>query len=455
MRKILKNIAYLATFDGKGSEWTDAFVVVEGNRIEALGSGEIPSNWLDSSPQIIDCSGMLVIPGLVNTHHHLFQSLFRNVPGAQDARLFEWLIFLYEKWKFMDPEAIAISAKTGLLEMMKTGVTTSSDMFYLFPRGDSSLFDVYIEAARQTGMRFHPTRGSMSLGKKNGGLPPDSVVQSEDEILRASEEAIQKYHDASDLSMLRIALAPCSPFSVSPALMQQSLALAEKHNVLLHTHLAETKDEEAYCLERYGLRPVDFMDSLGWLNPRVWFAHCVWLTPQDISKFATAGVGVSHCPASNMRLGSGIAPIVEMLSHPSIRISLAVDGSASNDGGNMVQEARQALLLQRVAKGADCISARQVLRMATMGGAQVLRRETEIGSLEPGKAADIVAFDLNRIEFAGGLSDPLAALLFCDAPDSSMVMVNGEILRAEGEFLHQDIPGLVAQHNRISLSLAL
>ncbi|HDM70629.1 MAG TPA: 8-oxoguanine deaminase, partial [Thermotogales bacterium] len=331
------------------------------------------------------------------------------------------------------------------------GVTTTSDMLYLYPNGKNELFDSEIEAARRVGMRFHPTRGSMSLGRSKGGLPPDSVVQSEDEIIEESIRVIEKYHDPSKHSMIRIALAPCSPFSVSEELMVKTLELAEKYDVLLHTHLAETKDEEKYCLERFGLRPVDYMDKIGWLNERVWFAHLVWVNSSDIDKLSENDVGMAHCPVSNMRLGSGIAPVVKMKER--MRIGLAVDGSASNDTNNMISEIRTAMLLQRVKYGSNAMSPFEVLRMATMGGAKVLRMDDYIGSIEVGKSADFVGFNLDRLEFAGCLSNPLSALVMCDAKSVDLSVINGEIKIKDGEILDDEVEYFVREHNRISKRL--
>ncbi|HIP92749.1 MAG TPA: 8-oxoguanine deaminase, partial [Thermotoga sp.] len=334
MKLLLKNIDYLATFDKEKRKIEGAYIMIEDGVIKDVGSGDPPHD----AEEVLDCTGYLVIPGFVNTHHHMYQSLFRNVKEVQNAKLFDWLVFLYEKWKNIDKEAIYVSTAIAIYEMMQSGVTTTTDMLYLYPRGKNDLFDAEIESAIKTGVRFHPTRGSMSLSKKDGGLPPDTVVQSEEEIIEESVRVIEKYHDPKKFSMLRIALAPCSPFSVSKKLMIKTLEIAEKYDVLLHTHLAETKDEEEYCLEKFGKRPVDYMEELGWLNPKVWFAHLVWLTDKDIEKLSRNDVGMAHCPVSNMRLGSGIAPVYKMKGK--VRIGLAVDGSASNDTGNMLQEIR-------------------------------------------------------------------------------------------------------------------
>ncbi len=451
MKTLFKNIEYLATFDSNDRELTKANILVSDGKIERVDTLDI--HEADLECHVVDCAGKLVMPGMVNTHHHLFQSLFRNVKGAQNLKLFDWLVFLYERWKFLYPDAIYSAATVGIYEMMKTGVTTTSDMFYLYPENSDTFFDREMDAARRTGVRFHPCRGSMSLSRKDGGLPPDSVVQSEEKIKEECIRIVEKYHDSSRYSMSRVALAPCSPFSVTEKLMVDMLEMAEKYDLLIHTHLAETRDEDEFCIEKVGLKPVDYMDKLGWLNPRAWFAHCVYIDEAEIKRFSENRVGVSHCPNSNMRLGSGIAPIVEMLKYPNIRLSLAVDGSASNDSGNMMQEVRNALLLQRVLKGADAITPRQVLKMATMGGAEVLRMDDYIGSIEEGKSADFIAFDLNTLEFAGGLSDPLSALVLCDAKHVCFSVINGKMRIREGEIVDDEMEELIKIQNSISADL--
>ena len=445
MRKLFKNIDYLATFDVGKRKLTKAYILVEDNYIKEIGTGDYKGEY----DEVIDCSGCLVLPGFVNTHHHFYQTLFRNVRAVQSAKLFDWLIYLYEKWKNIDEEAVEISTKIAIYEMMKTGVTTTTDMFYLYPYNKSELFDVEIESAKETGIRFHPTRGSMSLSKKDGGLPPDSVVQKEDVIIEESIRVINKYHDNSKYSMLRIALAPCSPFSVTKELMIETVKIAEKYDVLLHTHLAETLDEEEFCLKNFGKRPVDYMEELGWLNPRVWFAHLVHLNDKDIEKLAKNDVGMAHCPVSNMRLGSGIAPVYKM--KDKIRIGLAVDGSASNDSNNFLQEIRIAMLLQRVKYGADALTPEEILDIATMGGAKVLRMDDYIGSIEVGKAADFIGIKLDKLEFAGCISeDPLASIVLCDAKQVDLSVINGEIKIKDGNFVDVDLQPLIEKQNRIS-----
>ena len=448
VRTLLAGFELVATMDPDGRELAGGYVLVEGNRIVDIGTD---AAGIDAD-EVVHGTGKLLLPGLVNTHHHLYQSLFRNVPGAAEAKLFDWLVFLYERWKRLDEEAMRVASTIACSELLLSGATTTTDHCYLYPRDGGNILAADIEGAQRAGIRFHPTRGSMSLSKKDGGLPPDSVVQSEDEILDDCRRMIERYHDPEPFAMLRIALAPCSPFSVTADLMRESVRLAEETGVLLHTHLAETHDEEAYCLRRTGLRPVDLMEELGWLRDDVWFAHLVVLNDSDIAKLSAAKVGMAHCPSSNMTLGSGIAPVTEMQGH-GVKIGIAVDGSASNDTSNMIREVRQAMLLQRVKYGADALSAREALRMATMGGAQVLHREGEIGSIEVGKAADLIAFDLNDIALAGAHADPLAAVVHCAADRVDFAMVNGDWRVRDGRLVDESILDLVPVHNRFSKEL--
>jgi 8-oxoguanine deaminase len=449
MKRLFKNISFLATFDSENSELEDAYIVIEDNLIKEIGKGKSKDKNFD---EVIDCKDYLILPGFVNTHHHLYQSLFRNVRGVQSAKLFDWLTFLYEKWKYIDYGASYISSVIANYEMILSGVTTTTDMLYLYPYNKNEVFDAEIEGAKRVGIRFHPTRGSMSLSKKDGGLPPDSVVQTEDEIIKESIRAIEKYHDPNKYSMLRVALAPCSPFSVTEELMKETVKLSKEYDVLIHTHVAETMDEEKFCLEKFGLRPVDYMEKLGWLNPRAWFAHLVWVNDSDIDKLEKNDVGMAHCPASNMRLGSGISPVFKMKNR-NIRIGIAVDGSASNDTNNMLQETRLAMLLQRVKYGADALTPRETLKMATVGGSKVLRMDDYVGSLEVGKAADFIGFDLKRLEFAGGLSDPVSAVLLCDAKHVDLSVINGVIKVRQGQILDEELPKLIEKHNLISRKL--
>jgi cytosine/adenosine deaminase-related metal-dependent hydrolase len=449
MKKLIKDIDVIATFNEKLEEIKNGWILINENIIEDLGSDKPPRI---GEGEIISGKGMLILPGFINTHHHFYQSLFRSVKEVQNAKLFDWLVFLYEKWKDIDEEAIYISSVVAMLELMKSGVTTTTDHLYLFPKNHPLLFDSEVNGARLTRVRFYGTRGSMSLSRKNGGLPPDSVVQKEEEILRDYERVVKKYNNPEPFSMLRVALAPCSPFSVTESLMKETLKFAEKYDLLLHTHLAETKDEDDFCLSKVGLRPVDYMEKLGWLNSRVWFVHLVHVNDSDIKKLSDFNVGMAHCPTSNMRLGSGISPVVKM-KNTGIRIGLGVDGSSSNDTGNFLQEIRNAMLLQRVANGAESITPRDVLSMGTTGGAKVLKLEKEIGSIEKGKAADIIGFNMERLEFAGALSDPVAALVLCDAKSVDISIINGDVVIENGKFKYVDELEFIRRQNKISKKL--
>jgi len=447
-RTLFVDFDVVATMDAAGREIPDGFVVVEGNRIIDVGED---ATGIEAD-EIVRGNGKLLLPGFVNTHHHLYQALFRNVPGASNVKLFDWLVFLYERWEGIDEHAMRVASTVACSELLLSGATTSSDHCYLYPKNGGNILAADIEGAQAAGIRFHPTRGSMSLSKKDGGLPPDSVVQTEDEILADCRRMIEKHHDSEPLAMLRIALAPCSPFSVTLDLMRESVTMAEEYDVLLHTHLAETRDEEAFCKREFGFRPVDLMEELGWLRNDVWFAHLVVLSDADIAKLAAAKVGMAHCPSSNMILGSGIARVTEM-KETDIRIGLAVDGSASNDTSNMIREVRNTMLLQRMRYGADAMTAREALHMATMGGAGVLGRQDEIGSIEVGKAADLIAFDLNDIAFAGSHADPVAAVVHCASDRIDFSMVNGEWRVREGRLVDESIYDLIPEHNRISKRL--
>ncbi|HKJ52513.1 MAG TPA: 8-oxoguanine deaminase, partial [Gammaproteobacteria bacterium] len=404
---------------------------------------------------VIDARGCVVVPGLVNCHHHLFQTLTRTVGTAQGKSLFDWLQTLYPVWAEMNAECVYTSARLGLAELLLSGATTVADHLYLFP-GDARLDDE-IRAARELGVRFHPTRGSMSLGQSRGGLPPDSICEDEDEILADCERVIAEYHDPQAYSMLRVGLAPCSPFSVTPELMRRTAELARRHpGVGLHTHLAETLDENRYCEQQFGMRPLAFAESLGWSGDDVWFAHMVHPDSDEIGRLAASASGVCHCPSSNMILASGIAPLRE-LRDAGVRVGLGVDGSASNDGNQLLGEARQAMLLQRVGwpgfeSAADRFTAREALELATRGGAAVLGRD-EIGSLEPGKAADLVAYRIDGIQHAGAGSDPVAALVTCAPVGAWLSMINGRIVVERGRIPDLDLDTLVRQHNRLAAEL--
>jgi cytosine/adenosine deaminase-related metal-dependent hydrolase len=446
-RILLRNIYHLVTRSGDGGSLErrrGVDLLIEGQRIADIGEG-LPRG--DATE--IDASTKLVMPGLVNTHHHMYQTLQRNIPAVQDAKLFDWLVSLYEIWRHLTPETIRISTMLACSELIKTGCTTSMDHHYVFPQGvNPELIAVQLAAAEQVGIRFCATRGSMSRGKSKGGLPPDSVVQDEETILKHSEELIQRHHDPEPLAMARLALAPCSPFSVSEELMRQTAELARQHEVRLHTHLAETQDEESYCLEKYGCRPLGLMERLGWLGADVWFAHGIHFNDEEIELLAKTHTGVAHCPSSNMRLGSGIARVPEMLRKKTIPVGLAVDGSASNDTSDMMGEMRSCLLLHRVLGGAGAITAEQVLDLATRGGAALLGWP-EAGSLEVGKAADVVLVEMDRLDYAGALSDPLAAVMFSGLSHQvHTVIVNGRVVLKEGALVNVDEGALRHQANQ-------
>ncbi|MEA3337735.1 MAG: 8-oxoguanine deaminase [Chloroflexota bacterium] len=441
---LLKNADHLITMDRERRQISDGSLLVRDNVIEQVGpAGDLPGH----ADRVIDARGMVILPGLVNTHHHLYQTLTRCI--AQDEGLFNWLRTLYPIWEDLTPKAVYVSAKVGLAELLLSGCTTSSDHLYLYPNG--SRVDDEIRAAQEIGIRFHATRGSMSLGESKGGLPPDSVVEEESFILQACQRAIETFHDADRYAMIRIALAPCSPFSVTPDLMRESAAMARQFGVRLHTHLAETLDEEAFCLETFGRRPVEYVEELGWTGDDVWHAHCVHMNSQEIALFARTGTGVAHCPASNMRLGSGIAPI-RALRDAGAPVGLGVDGSASNDSSHLLAEARLALLLQRVQGDAGILGAQETLEMATLGGAAVLGRD-DIGALAPGMAADFIGYELERLEFTGARHDPLAALVFCTPVNVDLSVVNGQTRVDQGQIVGLEMPDLIQRHNAISRAL--
>lgn len=454
---LVKNAAVLVTMDGARREIPGGGLFIRDGFIEKVGpSADLPVE----ADEVLDLTGYLLMPGMVNTHHHFYQTLTRAVPAAQNANLFNWLKTLYPIWARMRPEDIYISTKTALAELALSGCTTASDHLYLFPNG--SRLDDEIAAAQEMGMRIHASRGSMSLGESQGGLPPDSVVDSEVDILKDSVRLIEAYHDPKPGSMVQIVLAPCSPFSVTGELMKQSAALARQYGVQLHTHLAETQDEEAFCLQQFGHRPVAYMEAVDWLGPDVWFAHGVHINTTEIDVFAHHGCGVAHCPSSNMRLASGIAPVNNYI-RAGVKVGLGVDGSASNDGSHLLAEARQAMLLARLGAGLagaslstedapPLLTGRQALELATIGGARVLGR-ADIGSLEPGKCADFIAFDLNKLETAGALHDPVAALVFCQPQNTDYTVVNGEYVVKEGNLVHLDISRHIEIHNQAAARL--
>ena len=409
-------------------------LLVEGNRISRIG----PNLVVPAGTNTIDASRHVVLPGLVNTHHHFYQTLTRNLPAVQNAKLFDWLVYLYEIWKYLDPEAVYWSSMLAMGELAKTGCTLTTDHHYLYPAGfGEDIPTLQFKAAADIGLRFAPTRGSMSRSKKDGGLPPDSTVQDEDEILARSEDTIRKFHDPSPEAMRKVALAPCSPFSVSEDLMKRSAELARSYGVRLHTHLAETSDEDDYCTSIYGRRPLKLMQDCGFIGPDVWYAHGIFFNDEELDLLAATKTGVAHCPSSNMRLGSGICRVREMLDR-GVPVGLAVDGSASNDASDMLGEARQALLLQRIRYGAAGITARKVFQLATQGGAGILGYP-ELGVLEEGRIADIALFDVMKMEYAGALSDPAAALLFSGYNHSvDWLIVNGKLVVRNGRLANAD-----------------
>jgi len=443
---LVRNADVLVTMDEARREIPGGGLFAEGNRITAVGrTRELP----ESADRILDLAGHVVVPGLVNTHHHMYQSLTRALPGAQDSGLFEWLEALYPVWARMTPEMLRISTQTAMAELILSGCTTSSDHLYLFPNG--CRLEDSIQSAAEIGMRFHATRGSMSVGRSRGGLPPDSLVEDEAAILKDTQRVIEAHHDPARLAMLRIAVAPCSPFSVSKDLMRESASLARSLRVSLHTHLAENDHDVAYSLERFGRTPAEYAEELGWVGSDVWHAHCVKLDDAGIDLFARTGTGVAHCPCSNMRLGSGTAPIRRMVAKR-VPVGLGVDGSASNDGGSLLGEARQAMLLQRVGLGPSAMTGRQALELATLGGARVLGRD-DIGALAPGMAADFAAFDLRGVNMAGAGHDPVAALVFCAPEQSSWVAINGRIVVDQGRLATIDLPSVLERHNRLARKL--
>jgi len=450
MSTLLVKHAHILTMDDHHAEISDGGLFIRRGLIEKIApTSELPA----SADEVLDLTGHVLLPGLVNTHHHFYQTLTRAVPAAQDANLFNWLKTLYPIWARLQPEDIFISTSTALAELALSGCTTASDHLYLFPNG--SKLDDEIAAASEIGLRLHASRGSMSLGESKGGLPPDSVVDDEDSILKDSQRLIEKYHDAKPGSMIQIVLAPCSPFSVTSDLMKQSAKLAREYGVHLHTHLAETEDEEQFCMQMFGHRPVGYMQEVDWVGDDVWFAHAVWVNDEEINIFAKHNCGVAHCPASNMRLASGIAPIKEYRK-AGVNVGLGVDGSASNDGSHLLAEVRNAMLLSRVKEGMTgyslsndlnrkLMTAREALHLGTRGGAAVLGRN-DIGSLEPGKCADFFAVNLNRIEFTG-MHDSVSAIVFGQPVRVDYTVVNGKFIVKDGQLVTVDERKLIERHN--------
>ena len=456
---LITNAEVVVTMDAERRELRGGSVLVRGPRIDAIWpAGQMPPGT--TADTVIDATGHAVLPGLVNTHHHMYQSLTRAIPAAQDAELFSWLKTLYPIWAGLTPEMVQVSTQVAMAELLLSGCTTSSDHLYLYPNGVR--LDDSIAAAAQIGMRFHAARGSMSVGESAGGLPPDRLVENEAAILADTQRLIEQHHDHGRYAMLRVVAAPCSPFSVSPGLMRDSAALARSLGTRLHTHLAENDHDVAYSRAKFGMTPTEYAESVGWLGDDVWHAHCVKLDPAGIAAFAATGTGVAHCPCSNMRLASGIAPVRRMLD-AGVPVGLGVDGSASNDGAHLLGEARTAMLLARVGKalepfGCDTgpaeMTARAMLEVATRGGARVLGRD-DIGHLAPGMAADLALFDLRTLGFAGGaVHDPVAALLLCAPAQAATTIVNGRVVVRQGQLATVELGPLLEQHNRLARQLA-
>jgi cytosine/adenosine deaminase-related metal-dependent hydrolase len=454
---LVRNASLLVTFDDHRREIPGGGLFVRDGFIEqASPTSELPP----SADEVLDLTDHILLPGLINTHHHFYQTLTRAIPAAQDANLFNWLKTLYPIWGRMTPEDIRISTRTALAELALSGCTTASDHLYIYPNG--CRLDDEIFAALEVGVRLQASRGSMSLGESKGGLPPDHAVEDEQFTIKDSQRLIEQYHDPNPGAMTQIVLAPCSPFSVTASLMRHSASLAREYGVHLHTHLAETEDEEAFCLQKFGHRPVAYMDILNWIGPDVWFAHSVYVNEAEIQQYAETGCGVAHCPTSNMRLASGIAPIVQMLT-AGVKVGLGVDGSASNDGSHLLAEARQAMLTARVREGLTGFSrsddasrklmtARQALELATRGGAAVLGRD-DLGSLEPGKCADFCAVNLNRLEYAGAQHDPVAAVVFCQPCNVDYTVVGGKFVVKDGQLTTLEMGRQIEAHNRAAKRL--
>lgn len=451
---LARHAAVLVTMDGSRREIRDGAIFCRDGWIEQVGP---TSSLPDHADEVVDLADHVLLPGLVNTHHHLFQTLTRAVPAAQDVDLFHWLKTLYPIWARLTPDDIRLSTQLGLAELARSGCTTTADHLYLFPNG--CRLDDEIEAARSVGLRVHAARGSMSLGESQGGLPPDLVVENPEVILRDCRRVIEAFHDDARGAMTRVVVAPCSPFSVTRDLMREAAALARAYGVMLHTHLAETLDEERFCLEAFSLRPLAYAEALDWSGPDVWFAHAVHIQEAEIERMGRAGIGVAHCPSSNMRLASGIAPIRRYLA-AGVKVGVGVDGSASNDSSHLVAEARQAMLLARLGGASrpdldglpGLLTARQALELATRGGAAVLGRD-DIGSLEPGLCADFIALDLNRVEYAGALHDPVAAVVLCAPVGVDHSWVHGRAVVRDRRLVGVDEARLVHEHNRAARRL--
>ncbi|MCW5874000.1 MAG: 8-oxoguanine deaminase [Anaerolineales bacterium] len=454
---LVRNATLMATMDEQRREIQDGGLFIRDGFIEQVGpSTELPQ----SADEVLDLRGHILLPGLVNTHHHFVQILTRAVPAAQNVNLFNWLTTLYPIWARLTPGDVKIATRTALAELALSGCTTASDHLYIYPNG--ARLDDQIEAALQIGLRLQASRGSMTLGESQGGLPPDSVVETDAQVLAESRRLVETYHDAKPGALIQVVLAPCSPFNVSPDLMRETAKLARHYGVHMHTHLAETQDEEQYTQQHYGMRPVAWMETMDWLGPDVWYAHSVHVNDAEIAQYAQHNCGVAHCPSSNMRLASGIPPVLKML-NAGVRVGLGVDGSASNDSSHLLAEVRQAMLLARLDAGQrgaslsgedapPLMTARTALELATRGGAAVLGR-SDIGSLEVGKCADFFAVNLHQLSFAGALHDPLAALVFCAPVQADYTVVGGRFIVKEGQLQTADLPVLVEQHNQAATRL--
>ena len=468
---LIHNAHTVATQDDARTELRNVSIYIRDNTIAFIGqAADLPPDALHAD-EVIDASHHLVTPGLVNTHHHMYQSLTRAIPEVQNAELFGWLRGLYPIWAGLTPDMVQVSTQVAMAELLLSGCTTSSDHLYIYPNGVR--LDDSIEAAREIGMRFTATRGSMSVGQSKGGLPPDRVVEQEDAILKDTQRLIERYHDASHGAMTQVAVAPCSPFSVSQDLMRLSAEMARHYGVRLHTHLAENDHDNAYSLEKFNRTPTQYAQDLGWLGPDVWHAHCVKLDDEGISLFAATRTGIAHCPCSNMRLASGIAPIRKMI-EAGVPVGLGVDGSASNDAAHMVNEARQAMLLARLRKSLEAphlnaegktifgcdtapmeMTARDALRLATRGGAEVLGRK-DIGQLSVGFCADMALFDLRNLSFAGGaVHDAIGSLMLCASAPAAYTVVNGRVVVSEGQLTSVDLGNVIERHNKFAVQLAL
>ena len=443
---LLKNIDTLATFDKQRRRLKNAWILIRDNVIDSLGTAGNEPHEFD---QVIDLSGYVVIPGLINTHHHNFQTLLRNVPSLQNVTLFPWLHDMYLLMSEMTDEANYISSMVAHAELILSGCTTNADHSYL--KVNDMTFDTEIRSAIDIGIRFHLVRGSFSIGESKGGLPPDHIVEDEDDILACTERLIKTFHDPEPLAMVRVDNAPCSPFSVSTRLMTESIEMARKYNVGSHTHLAENIEDHKYVTEKYGKSSVKVAEDWGWVGPDVWFAHAVYLDDEDIDIMARTGTGISHCPSSNMLIASGVSKVSPML-EKGVTVSLGVDGSASNHSCNMLDEARRALMLQRVTYGVQAIAPTQALEIAVLGGAKVLRRD-DIGVIAPGKAADLIGVDMNKLQLSGGLHDPVAALVLCHIPNVDFSVINGKIVVSRGELVGVDLPALIESQNRVAEEL--